>query len=114
MKHLKIADYKITLNNRDWEQLVKRFDVDKADPVTHLINIGCVCNYYGERCEGCPFFISTSKRLGCMRVAYSLLGNFKLLLGYHGMHWRAEDDAQARAEIQKIRDWLLSAEDVNK
>ena len=118
MKHLKIADYEITMPNRDWKQLLKRFDVSKAkqsDGGRYWINIKCICDKYRVDCDGCPFKVAEIwTKVGCITIAHEIIGEPTIAMYRDVITWRNRDDTQAREEIQKIRDWLLSAEDVKR
>ena len=116
MKHLKTERYEVALNNRDWNQLLKRFDARRAkrDRAMVEIPIQCICNHYGNYCEGCPFKVAECPfTIGCTVLAHELLGDeIVIRFGRWCIYWYSSEDTQAREEIQKVREWLLSAEDV--
>ena len=110
MRQFTFQDKTYKMNERDWKQLVKRFDVDKAvkDKDRWFIDVECICKYYGFDCKGCPFH--PKRDLSCDDWLESIFGDYlyyHIRLGLWDIHWFDRDNEQARQEINKIRQALL-------
>ncbi|KKN81764.1 hypothetical protein LCGC14_0316760 [marine sediment metagenome] len=107
MRTAKIGNIKVTLNERDYKQLLKRFDTSKVVSRGNYTRTDgeCICEWYPDDCTSCPLATST----GCTRLLYYCTGaNFhEFDIMDEGMEWHKNSDAKARAQLDTIHDFLL-------
>jgi len=106
MRKLIWEDKTYILNERDYAQLLRRFDVSKIKD--GFIQAKCICVYYHYHppCLKCPLY-------SCSWLADQILGELKDSI-YLLNNTRVEINrlTEGKQAITKIRDWLLSAERV--
>lgn len=100
------------VNERDYKQLVRRFDVEKIEtlsPRLNAIDIPCICGVYNG-CKGCPF---SKGETTCEDVLDDLELEPKYATLWPSWIRLLQDKrSEAKQEIQAIRDWILSWEKV--
>ena len=103
MRYATIDGTEYKLNERDYAQLLRRFDLSRAK--NHRISIRCICHDY-VFCKHCPFDINN-----CYDLLEDVVDDLlKFAPQGESIDWSPKDDTEARAQIQKVRDVLLSAE----
>ncbi len=118
MRTAKIGDTEVTLNERDYKQLLKRFDTSKVviKRDYHSINAACICkfypypnarNMYGD-CSKCPLG-SEYGFMHCVGYMRDIADadSITALLGSTNIEWRRSRDSDARAQLNTIHDFLL-------
>lgn len=107
MRVLKWGGQEVRFNERDYKQLLERFDPGIAK--RERIRVQCICEHYGL-CKGCPFTLEAGRTVCCIAWIRSILGPvYKITLFRNVIAWSCTDTA-AQREIQMIRDELLKAE----
>ncbi len=104
MRTAKIGDTVVTLNERDYKQLLKRFDTSKVvvdDGKDRTIG-ECICKWYDNpRCKGCPL---DSQDIDCIDLIDYMIPGRVFLLSNNGIY--ASGDT-ARTQLDTIHDFLL-------
>ena len=106
------------LTEKQWSQLIGRFDVDKAKEHTDEFKtkVRCFCDELP--CGECPLGVFRTDGLGGCTVAISeVLGRrvvWKFRLNIEEAHWWKEDDKKARNQIQKVYFFLMGMEQVKR
>lgn len=122
MKRKILKGKEILLEDSDWEALVKRFDASNAVLLkgTGLFRIDVPCSLclrYSLCNEGCPFrqFAKIHKYVGCKMAIKKILRE-KLAFGMctESLTWDIRKNKEARKQLNKIYDVLLSFETVKK
>ena len=111
MRTGKVGDIVVTLNERDYRQLLKRTDTSK---VVHQGNqmrtdADCICKAYGT-CRNCPLGkLELNGVAKCMSLVREKLGIKypKFNTSTKGMIWQRKEDAEARVQLDTIHDFLL-------
>jgi len=109
MRKLTWKDETYILNERDYAQLLRRFDVGKIKD--ECIFEKCICGHYQSdfTCGKCPF--TYMGEVGCLRVVLNMVAKpFPLALNTN--YILLMDYKKGERAIIKIRDWLLTAEKV--
>ncbi|KKN81694.1 hypothetical protein LCGC14_0316060 [marine sediment metagenome] len=117
MRTAKIGDTKVTLNERDYKQLLKRFDTSSTTSTAARVSTDgeCICKWYtyniGERtrsCGKCPLHYNDNVA-PCITLLNAMIGSDHLLAAPFkcGMSWFAHLDSAARAQLDTIHDFLL-------
>jgi len=115
MKQGKIGEIKIVLDDKDWNQLVRRFDPDRIKwTKSHYkgvyggrIWVKCICFRYSD-CRGCPLAIAPEKPAPCLELARKILDQSEykgLVLSDRSVYIL---DEHGFTGIIKIREALLS------
>jgi len=109
----------VYLTEKQWSQMVGRFDVDKAKKSEYgtkfRISIGCFCADFP--CRRCPMDVwRWGEIYGCTRAVNYLCGTSKLAfnVGMDAITWWEEDDKKARRQIQKVYTALMCMEQVKR
>jgi hypothetical protein len=107
----------ITLTEKEWSQLVGRFDVDRVKEAkdTYAIPRACFCGWFP--CRRCPLSVARWGDLGgCIRLLNHLTGTreWAFVLSTDTVWWMKDDDEKARKQIQKVYDALQNMEWVEK
>ena len=117
MRTAKIGDTVVTLNERDYKQLLKRFDTSKVvvDRSYMSIEVKCICKFYPHlnfvedcECSKCPLG-DKNGWLHCVEFAKRIanVDNITALLTNDRIEWRRSQDSDARAQLNTIHDFLL-------
>ena len=120
MRKIAIEGTKTKLSERDYKQLLERFDVENTEDgigSTLIIKRPCICRSYdyikGQGCKSCPFDIFDKTGEGCIQMLHMLsLRPAHAMLCRNTIYWAGGSDFLARHEITAIRDWLLGLEKV--
>lgn len=97
------------LTERQWSQLVGRFDVDKAKEHTDTFKIKVRCFCDGIPCSKCPLGkFQIPGYNGCGRAISAVLGrvHWAFMICMDEIYWWKEDDKKARKQVQKVYDYL--------
>ena len=103
------------LPERDYKQLLKRFDVSRASwqRDSYYIYERCICPNYTS-CIACPLnrfslYQSPYQNKGCRRLLLSFISKPIISVSFWDkVFWPVVDNKQAREEINLIRDKLLA------
>lgn len=92
------------VNERDYNRLLARFDLSKAkeieDGSAFIIVEPCLCHWYN--CPHCPLY-------SCSGIlAVNDLTPEHCHFADEEVYWYKQYDAESRAEVQAVRDYLLS------
>ncbi len=120
MRKIVVNGVKTKLSERDYKQLLRRFDIENTEELINsswLISIRCICGLHpprsGHHCSQCPFHVFDEFGYGCIRMLETLkLNPSYAKLSRISVHWTYPTNRSARTEITAIRNWLLSLEKV--
>ena len=103
------------LSERNWKQLLRRFDARlvKQSPLGYnIIRIDSICVHRDYKCIRCPLRDPHKKINSCTYLFSKIIGD-ELLPYVHmrdsGIIWEPQHDAKARQALQKVMDILLTA-----
>ena len=112
MRTARLFGKDIYLTEKQWSQLVRRFDVDKTKRRKYgskfEIRIGCFCCDFP--CRHCPLnVLRWGDTYGCIRVVNYLCGtsNWAFNLTMDAVSWYEGEDKTARRQIQKVYTALM-------
>lgn len=104
------------LTEKQWSQLIGRFDVDKAKEHTDTFKIQVRCFCDELPCDECPLTVlKSSKYSGCTQAIREIIGRRIVRIFSFSMdevYWWKEDDKRARNQVQKIYFFLMGMERV--
>jgi len=107
------VDHKVS--ERNWKQLIKRFDADKASRNAfgyYFIPITSICVNRDYKCIRCPLRDPHKKINSCTYLFSHIIGE-DLLKHVHlrdsGILWEPQYDADARQALQKVSEVLTKA-----
>ena len=107
----------IYLTEKQWSQLIGRFDVDKTKQAGYSakfrISMRCFCDNFP--CSRCPFYkVKWGDLDGCARIVNYLCGtsDWAFDLGMSSVSWYEVNDKKARKQIQKVYTALSCMEQV--
>ena len=107
----------VYLTEKQWGQLVRRFDVDKTKRRKYgskfEIRVGCFCADFP--CSRCPLGKLKWREIdGCIRAMNYLCGTSDLAfnVGMASVSWHEIDDRKARRQVQKVYTALMCMEEV--
>ena len=117
MRTAKIGDTVVTLNERDYKQLLKRFDTSSTIRTGARLSTDgeCICRWYshdaGKRirsCGKCPLHY-TDGLAPCIRLLNVMIGTDNMLAYPYrcGMNWPVLQDSKARTQLNTIHSFLL-------
>ena len=114
MRTAKIGDTVVKLNERDYKQLLKRFDTSTivTKGVFLRTNGHCLCQWYDRTetrsaCQGCPLLYGR-RTAGCIDLLEKMVGEWVLATpSTNGMMWYKLSDAKARTQLNTIHSFLL-------
>jgi len=119
MRKITLFGKDVYLTEKQWSNLVGRFDVDRAEKDEYgrrfRISIGCFCADFA--CGHCPLYkLRWGDLYGCTRAIKYLCGtsNWAFNLSMLTVYWWEEDDKRARRQIQKVYTALMCMEQVKK
>ncbi len=113
MRRATIGDTVIKLNNRDYQTLLNRTNLRNTmwddDFKRYEIEKPCICDHHWEgiHCHKCPL-INNYECTGFFRLITQAPG--VIGLSRDAVVWSEENNAKARAGIQRVYDWLLNME----
>ena len=103
------------LSERNWQQMLKRFDARRASVNTfgyYFIPVKSICVARSYKCVRCPLRDPHKKTNSCTYLFNKIIGD-EFLKYLHlrdtGILWEKKDDANARVALQKVHDVLASA-----
>lgn len=110
----------VYLTEKQWSQLIARFDVDRAKKDEYRTNkfrisIECFCADFN--CSRCPLWVlKWGEIYGCTRIMNKLCGtsDWAFEVSMNSVYWWEEDDERARKQIQKIYTGLMCMEQVKR
>ncbi len=115
MRTAKIGDTEVTLNERDYRQLLKRFDTSKtvsyAGQIMTRTDGQCICDWNHSDiddfpfCEKCP--LGKARSIGCVNLLDAMCVKRKFHADYYGMKWPILNDSTARTQLNTIHSFLL-------
>jgi hypothetical protein len=115
MRLIKYEGVEHKLSERNWKQLLKRFDAAKANLNTfgyYFIPVSSICVKRDYKCIRCPLRDPHKKTNSCTYLFSRVIGE-DLLKHVHmrdsGILWEPQYDADARLALQKITDVLSQA-----
>lgn len=120
MRRIVVGDKEAKLSERDYKQLLKRFNLENVSETTNTftkIKEPCICAPYRSPresgCGNCPFVVFKVNNSGCMDMLSMLeLEPLCAALNMFYISWLFKDNDKARLEVTAIRDWLLGLEKV--
>jgi hypothetical protein len=106
------------LSEKNWQQLLRRFDAGKSKPYAYgynFIRVNSICVNRGYKCIRCPLRDPHKRINSCTYMFKKIIG--KDLFPYLnmldcGIIWDQKHDTQVREALQKVTDVLSSAEKV--
>jgi hypothetical protein len=108
------------LSERNWRQLLRRFDAERASLNAfgyNFIPVKAICVGRDYKCIRCPLRDPHKKINSCTYLFSKIIGE-ELLQRVHvhdsGILWEPRFDAEARLALQKVKDYLRQAKIVNK
>lgn len=104
------------LTEKQWSQLVGRFDVDKAKEYTDTFKIKVRCFCDGIPCSKCPLGkFRTPENNGCGRAISAVVGKgyWAFCTSMDTVWWWKPDDKKVRKQIQKVYDYLSNMKQVS-
>ena len=110
----------IYLTEKQWSQLVGRFDVDRARQVSgweSKFSISLVCFCVAIPCSRCPLRpLRRGDIYGCTRIVRYLCGTPDLAFNFamDEVWWWKEHDKRARRQIQKVYTALMCMKQVKR
>jgi hypothetical protein len=103
------------LSERNWKQMLRRFDASRAFLNTfgyYFIPGKSICVSRSYKCIRCPLRDPRKKTNSCTYLFEKIIGE-DLLQRVHlrdsGIAWHPKDDTEARLALQKITDVLYGA-----
>jgi hypothetical protein len=103
------------LSERNWKQMLKRFDVGRASLNTfgyYFIPVKSICVARSYKCIRCPLRDPHKKINSCTYLFEKIIGT-ELLRYIHlrdsGILWEPKNDAEAHLALQKVSDALSGA-----
>jgi hypothetical protein len=107
------------LSERNWKQMLRRFDAGRAALNTfgyYFIPVKSICVVRSYKCVRCPLRDPHKKTNSCTYLFNRVIGE-DLLRCVHlrdsGILWDPKDDAGARLALQKVTDILSQAVQIN-
>jgi hypothetical protein len=108
------------LSERNWKQMLRRFDASRASLNTfgyYFIPGKSICVARSYKCIRCPLRDPHKKTNSCTYFFEKIIGE-GLLQRVHlrdsGILWEAKDDADARLALRKVTDVLLKVRHIKK
>ena len=108
------------LSERNWRQMLRRFDAARAYLNTfgyYFVPVKSICFTRKYKCIRCPLRDPHKKINSCTYLFQKIIGE-ELLLRVHlrdsGILWDAGNDAAARLALRKVADVLAAAVPVPK
>lgn len=112
MRRAVINKVTISLSERSWKALERRFNLKNEGP-KFIINKPCICGYYKD-CVTCPLFEIPRVEYSYTRCLTGLkwvLGESKAFETYESsIEWDEQDDETARRQINRVHSFLLGME----
>jgi len=115
MRLIKYEGVEHKLSERNWKQMVKRFNAEKASLNTfgyYFIPVSSICVNRNYKCIRCPLRDPHKKTNSCTYMFNKVIGE-ELLKHVHlrdsGILWKQEDDAHAREALQRVATVLSGA-----
>jgi len=119
MRKATLLGKEVYLTEKQWSQLVRRFDLDRAKKqrwgTKFRILVGCFCCNFP--CNRCPLRVFRWGDLyGCTRVINYFCGtsDWAFALSMNSVYWWEGDDKRARRQVQKVYTALMCMEQVKK
>jgi hypothetical protein len=108
------------LSERNWKQMLKRFDADRASLNTfgyYFIPVKSICVTRSYKCIRCPLRDPHKKTNSCTFLFSKIIGE-DLLQHIHlrdsGILWDSKDAADAKLALQKVTDVLAKAVQIKR
>jgi hypothetical protein len=111
-------DHKIS--ERNWKQLLRRFDADKAILNTfgyYFIPVKAICASRDHKCIRCPLRDPHKRINSCTYIFRNIMGEDLLKHLYmldSGIFWDPKSDREARLALSKVRKVLSQAKRVDR
>jgi hypothetical protein len=115
MRLIKYDGVEHLLSERNWRQILKRFDTNRASVNVfgyYFIPGKSICVNRDYKCIRCPLRDPRKKANSCTYLFEKIIGEEQLQylhLRDSGILWDAKDDAIARLSLQKVIDVLSRA-----
>jgi hypothetical protein len=106
------------LSERNWKQLLRRFDANKAILNVfgyYIIRVNSICVNRDYKCIRCPLRDPHKRTNSCTYLFRNVIGEdlFPYVHLYDsGVMWEPKNDAEARRALQRVMDILLPAKKV--
>jgi len=119
MRNMTIYNVPISLSEKDWSTLERRFNLKNAmhpRSAFYTIQKSCICKRYPD-CTKCPFKVLEAQwretgvyMTGCGVALYAVLdGESRAMRLYSpSIEWYGAENKRVRYQINKIHDFLLS------
>jgi hypothetical protein len=111
---------KYRLSERNWKQMLRRFDASRASLNTfgfYFIPVKSICVTRSYKCIRCPLRDPHKKINSCTFLFSKIIGE-DLLQYVHlrdsGILWDAKDDVVAKSALRKVTDVLSGALFINR
>jgi hypothetical protein len=108
------------LSERNWKQMLRRFDASRASLNTfgyYFVPVKSICVTRSYKCIRCPLRDPHKKTNSCTYLFSKIIGDY-LLKHVHlrdpGILWDARDDADARLALRKVTDVLSRAVQIKR
>jgi hypothetical protein len=118
MRLITYAGIEHRLSERNWQQMLRRFDAGRAKKNTfgfYIIPIKSICVARSYKCIRCPLRDPHKKINSCTYMFSQIIGE-ELLPHIHmhdsGILWEPQHDADARLALRRVMDILSAAEKI--
>jgi hypothetical protein len=118
MRLITYAGTEHRLSERNWQQMLRRFDAGRAKKNTfgyYLVHIKSICVARSYKCIRCPLRDPHKKINSCTYLFNQIIGDEGLkYLHMHdsGILWEPQHDAEARLALSKVMAVLTAAEKI--
>jgi hypothetical protein len=120
MRKIKYEGIEHLLSDKNWQQMLKRFDFRKARLNAfgyNFIPIKSICVARSYKCIRCPLRDPHKKTNSCTYLFHRIIGD-DLLRYLHirdsGILWEPKYDAEARQALTRVITVLNQAENINQ
>jgi hypothetical protein len=106
------------LSEKNWKQLIRRFNAQKSKPNAYgynFIGVNSICVDRGYKCIRCPLRDPHKRINSCTYLFREIIGDEVFPYLYMldcGIMWKPEFDPQVRKALQRVTDVLSAAEQV--
>ena len=120
MRRIKYDGATYELSERNWKQMLRRFDARRASLNLfgyHFIRGNSICVARAYKCIRCPLRGPDKKVNSCTFMFEKIIGTDHLSyvhLRDSGIAWHPDDDENVRAGLQRVMDVLSNAEHFEK
>jgi hypothetical protein len=106
------------LSEKNWKQLIRRFDAKKSQPNAYgynFIGVNSICVNRGYKCIRCPLRDPHKRINSCTYLFREIIGNNifpHLYMLDCGIMWEPKFDPEVRKALRRVTDVLSAAQQV--